>query len=215
MSAREGALWIVFNGMIHNFLELREQLRQLGHTFHSRTDTEVILNAYIEWGPGCVEHFNGMWAFVLWDGRHRELFVSRDRLGIKRLLVATAGPVVAFASELVISATMMAMVLRTSASERWKRYTGLFAALLVATYITVEAPLSGMSMNPARTVASALAANRWMSWWVYFVAPLAGMLIAAELFLRARGSVPIPCGKIVHAEPCLFCEHVAAHNAER
>jgi aquaporin Z len=125
------------------------------------------------------------------------------------------GVAVAFASELVISATMMAMVLRTSASERWKRYTGLFAALLVATYITVEAPLSGMSMNPARTVASALAANRWMSWWVYFVAPLAGMLIAAELFLRARGSVPIPCGKIVHAEPCLFCEHVAAHNAER
>ena len=118
------------------------------------------------------------------------------------------GVAVAFISELVISAVMMAMVLRVSSSERWKRYTGLFAGLLVATYITIESPLSGMSMNPARTVASALAAHRWVAVWIYFVAPLAGMLIAAELFLRTRAQREIPCGKIMHAEPCLFCEHV-------
>jgi len=118
------------------------------------------------------------------------------------------GVAVAFVSELLISAVMMTMVLRTSSSERWKRYTGLFAGLLVATYITIESPLSGMSMNPARTVASAVAAHRWVAVWIYFVAPLAGMMIAAELFLRTRAHREIPCGKIMHSEPCLFCEHV-------
>ena len=100
MSALGGSLWIVFNGMIHNFLELRKELQGLGHAFQSRTDTEVILHAYAEWGSDCVTRFNGMWAFVLWDGRRRELLASRDRLGIKPLLAATAGPAVAFASEL-------------------------------------------------------------------------------------------------------------------
>jgi aquaporin Z len=123
-----------------------------------------------------------------------------------------AGIAVAFVSELVISALMMTMVLRVSSSDRWKRYTGLFAGLLVATYITVEAPLSGMSMNPARTVASAYAAHHWTSVWLYFAAPLAGMLLAAELFVRSRGRATVPCGKIMHADPCLFCEHVREAN---
>jgi aquaporin Z len=126
------------------------------------------------------------------------------------------GVAVAFVSELVISAIMMTMVLRTSSSERWKRYTGLFAGLLVAAYIAIESPLSGMSMNPARTVASALAAHRWIAVWIYFVAPLLGMLIAAELFLRTRAQREIPCGKIMHADPCLFCEHVrSTHKRNR
>ena len=118
------------------------------------------------------------------------------------------GVAVAFVSELVISAIMMTMVLETASSERWKRYTGFIAGLLVATYITVESPLSGMSMNPARTVASALAAHQWMSVWIYFAAPLLGMMAAAELFVRTRGRAELPCGKLMHAEPCLFCEHV-------
>jgi aquaporin Z len=78
----------------------------------------------------------------------------------------------------------------------------------VATYITVEAPLSGMSMNPARTVASALGAHHWMSVWIYFVAPHAGMLAAAGVVVRTRERGEIPCGKLMHAEPCLFCDHV-------
>jgi aquaporin Z len=72
-----------------------------------------------------------------------------------------------------------------------------------------------MSMNPARTVASALAAHHWMAVWVYFVAPLTGMLLAAETFVRSRSRVRIPCGKIMHAEPCLFCEHVAGRQMAR
>jgi aquaporin Z len=118
-----------------------------------------------------------------------------------------SGIMVAFVAEACISALLLTMVLHVSSSERWKRYTGVFAGILVATYITIEAPVSGMSMNPARTVASALGANHWMSVWIYFVAPLLGMLAAAELFLRTRVGREIPCGKLMHAEPCLFCEH--------
>jgi aquaporin Z len=124
-----------------------------------------------------------------------------------------AGIVVAFVAEALISAVLLTMVLHVSSSERWKRYTGAFAGILVAVYITLEAPLSGMSMNPARTVASALGANHWMSVWLYFVAPLVGMLGAAELFARMRAGREIPCGKLMHAEPCLFCEHVASVQA--
>ena len=118
-----------------------------------------------------------------------------------------AGLAVAFVAEVVISAVLMMMVLNVSSSERWKRFTGLFAGVLVAVYITVEAPLSGMSMNPARTVASALAAGDWMAVWIYFAAPLAGMLLAAEVFVRTRGRSNAPCGKMMHSEPCLFCNH--------
>ena len=125
------------------------------------------------------------------------------------------GIAIAFVAELAISAILMTMVLHVSSSARWKPLTGVFAGLLVATYITIEAPLSGMSMNPARTVASAIAAGDWMAVWVYFAAPITGMMLAAELFVRARGLARAPCGKLVHAEPCLFCEHVHGGGAIR
>jgi asparagine synthase (glutamine-hydrolysing) len=100
MSTEEGAIWIAFNGMIYNFAEIRSQLEALGRTFRSRTDTEVVLRAYEEWGPSCVERFNGMWAFALWDGHTRRLFASRDRLGIKPLVYHVGATVAAFSSEL-------------------------------------------------------------------------------------------------------------------
>ena len=68
-------------------------------------------------------------------------------------------------------------------------------------------------MNAARSVGSAFAAGDWMAIWIYLVAPLGGMLLAAEAFVRRRGFDGIPCGKLAHAEPCLFCEHVAARRA--
>jgi aquaporin Z len=122
------------------------------------------------------------------------------------------GVSVAFVAELTISAMMMTMVLETGRSPRWKRYTGVLAGVLVATFITVEAPLSGMSMNAARSVASALAAGDWGAVWIYFVAPLSGMLLASELFVRRRGLADAPCGKLAHADPCLFCDHVASRR---
>lgn len=80
-----GRYWIVYNGEVYNHIELREELEALGYTFHSRTDTEVIMAAYDAWGVYCLDRFNGEWAFVLYDSGTNEIFVSRDRFGIKPL----------------------------------------------------------------------------------------------------------------------------------
>jgi asparagine synthase (glutamine-hydrolysing) len=96
----DGALQLIHNGEIYNYLELRAELEQKGHSFRTATDTEVLLAAYQEWGTRCVEHFNGMWAFVIWDARQQRLFGSRDRFGVKPLYYRSAGKQFRFASEL-------------------------------------------------------------------------------------------------------------------
>jgi aquaporin Z len=113
------------------------------------------------------------------------------------------GPAVAFLAELVISFVLMAVVLAASAS-RHARLTGLYAGILVFVYITFEAPLSGMSMNPARSFSSALAARDPVALWIYFVAPPLGMLLAAAVFRRRRVA---GCAKLDHPPdaPCIFC----------
>lgn len=85
MPSMDGSCWLVFNGEIYNYIELREQLRGLGHEIFGDTDTEVVLAAWAEWGPACVEQFNGMFAMVLVDTRNSRVFAARDRLGIKPL----------------------------------------------------------------------------------------------------------------------------------
>lgn len=120
----------------------------------------------------------------------------------------SAGALVAFGAELAMSFVMMLAVLSVSASPRMAKYTGVVAGCLVATYIALEAPYSGMSMNPARTAASALFADVWTGWWVYFVAPPAAMLLAAETYVRVRGWGNVACAKLYHTGDvrCLFCE---------
>ena len=121
-------------------------------------------------------------------------------------LPGPAGPWVAFAAEMAITFVMMTTVLVVSNTKRLARFTGLFAGALVALYITFEAPLSGMSMNPARTLGSAVFASNYMALWVYFTAPLAGMLLAAETYVRT-GRVRIAhCAKHHHenGQPCIF-----------
>ena len=122
-----------------------------------------------------------------------------------------AGVWAAFAGETTIAFVQMRLVLALSSSARWRQYTGVCAAIGVAVYITLEAPLSGMSMNPARSVASAIAAHSWRAIWVYFVAPITGMSLAAATFIRLRGEIAAPCGKMVHSTPCHFCDYAAAH----
>ncbi len=95
-----GSHWIVYNGEIYNHVELREELRLLGHGFRTGTDTEVLLRAYEQWGPDCVHRFNGMWAFAILDLHARRLFCSRDRFGIKPLYLYADDDYVAFASEI-------------------------------------------------------------------------------------------------------------------
>jgi asparagine synthase (glutamine-hydrolysing) len=101
MSSRDGTCWLIFNGEIYNYIELRSELAARGHTFKTGTDSEVILAAYQQWGPDCLRRFNGMWALALWDGRRRQLFVTRDRFGVKPLYtVSGKGGTFAFASEI-------------------------------------------------------------------------------------------------------------------
>jgi asparagine synthase (glutamine-hydrolysing) len=99
MYNEDGTLALVFNGEIYNYLELIPELVAAGHVFRSRSDSEVILHAYEEWGEDCVQRFNGMWAFALWDARRQRLFLSRDRLGVKPLCYLEHGRRLLFSSE--------------------------------------------------------------------------------------------------------------------
>lgn len=93
-------IWITYNGEIYNFQQLRNSLEKLGHRFYTNSDTEVIVHAYEEWGENCVKKFNGMWAFALWDSNKKQLFLSRDRLGIKPLYYFSDQKHFIFASEI-------------------------------------------------------------------------------------------------------------------
>jgi asparagine synthase (glutamine-hydrolysing) len=95
-----GDFVITYNGELYNYRELRSELERAGRSFRTDTDTEVVLNAYAHWGGACVERFNGMFAFAVWDRANGELFLARDRYGIKPLYYAEVGPVVLFGSEI-------------------------------------------------------------------------------------------------------------------
>jgi len=132
--------------------------------------------------------------------------IAHQSVNYATTLPGPDGPIVAFAAEIVISFILMSVVLAVSNTKRLARWTGIFAGILVATYITIESPISGMSMNPARTVSSAIGAHIWMSLWIYFVAPPAGMLLAAEVYRRLNASRTIACAKLHHHnnQRCIF-----------
>jgi aquaporin Z len=127
-----------------------------------------------------------------------------------------AGMIAAFAAELVISGLLMTVVLNATNTKRLHRFTGLFAGALVALYIAVESPISGMSMNPARSFGSLAVAGLWNLLWIYFIAPPVGMLIAAEVHLRTNRP-PVMCAKYHHenGERCIFRCGYAAEAAAR
>src|SRR5262249_40574270 len=89
ISNEDESLWIVFNGEIFNYPELRTELESRNHQFRTRSDTEVILHLYEEYGPRCLERMNGQFAIAIWDTRKRQLFLARDRLGVRPLFYAT------------------------------------------------------------------------------------------------------------------------------
>lgn len=123
MSSDDGLVTLSFNGEIYNYVELREELRALGHVFRTESDTEVIIRAYQAWGPACQQKFNGMWAFALWDHSHRRLLLSRDRLGEKPLHYAESDGTLLFASEIK---SLFAWGLEPRQDDRW---TEVFAFL--------------------------------------------------------------------------------------
>ncbi len=95
----EDQVVLTFSGEVYNFTELRTELTSLGHEFRTRSDTEVVLHAYLQWGADCVTRLNGMFAFGIWDGRRQELLLARDRLGVKPLYYAPLPDGVLFGSE--------------------------------------------------------------------------------------------------------------------
>ena len=194
----------------------------------------AIALVYSPWGQQSGAHFNPVVTLIYWRlGKVKfwdALFyvISQFIGGLCGMLIAAGvlggaiadpqvnyivtmpgetGVGVAFLAELLISFGMMLMVLRVSNSANRGRYTGLCAGALLATYITLESPLSGTSMNPARTMASAIAAQHWTAIWVYFTAPLLGMGLASEVFVRWRGRKAVRCAKLDHHSDkrCIFC----------
>jgi aquaporin Z len=117
------------------------------------------------------------------------------------------GVSIALLAEFAISFAMMTAILHASNSQQLMRYTGVLAGVLVATWISIEGPLSGMSMNPARTFASALPGNVWTGFWLYMIAPVAGMQAAAALFTWQRGRGAVKCSKLIHSDDqrCIHC----------
>jgi aquaporin Z len=124
-------------------------------------------------------------------------------------LPGPSGVVVALAAEAVISFFLMATVLAFSATARLARFTGLAVGFLVALFIAVELPLSGTSMNPARTLASAAPGMMWQNFWIYLIGPTLGMLAAAQLHFHIRGPRSPGCAKLLHPHDirCIHCGH--------
>ena len=134
---------ITFNGEISNFRELRSELENLGHTFRSQSDMEVLLHAYVEWGETCVNRLNGMFAFGLWDDFEQQLLLVRDRLGIKPLFYAQRGSAILFASELKSLLAHPAVKSEIDA-------TGI--AAILGTYMSLALEASVMSTHSVQVI---------------------------------------------------------------
>jgi aquaporin Z len=132
--------------------------------------------------------------------------VAHPAVGFAATVPGPWGPGIAFQAEVALTFGLMATILTVSNRPRVAHLTGLSAAVLVATYIVVEAPLSGMSMNPARTLGSAVFAQAWTGLWIYFGAPTIGMLLAAEWYRRRTGAGGVRCAKLHHdtIQRCIF-----------
>jgi len=132
--------------------------------------------------------------------------IADPSVGFAVTVPGAAGVATAFGAEIAISFGMMLLVLASTGS-RLAPWTGVFCGIAVALYITFEAPLSGMSMNPARTFGSAVFADVWTAFWVYLVAPPAGMLLATEVHRRRSHAAPGACAKLHHANDrrCIHC----------
>lgn len=152
------------------------------------------------------QFIGGLVGVLLTAAALREAF-TRPPVSYVATLPGSAGPAAAFAAEFAISALLMAVILLASNTAHLARFTGIYAGTLVALYIAVEAPLSGMSMNPARSFASAAPSGLWGDFWVYLVAPVLGMQAAAAWFVHRRGPKAVGCAKLLHPpeQRCIHC----------
>ncbi len=146
MASEDGRYVISFNGEVYNFKELRVELEAKGHRFHSRTDTEVILKAFSEWGTKSLKMFNGMFAFAIWDRRERTLLLARDRYGIKPLYYSTVNNVFTFGSE-------VKALLASGLVDSKMNHEGLLEYLTFQNFFTDKTLFDGIKLLPAGTLA--------------------------------------------------------------
>lgn len=149
MVSEDGRYVLTYNGEVYNFQELRKELRDLGYGFRSTSDTEVILIAYQHWGKACVERFNGMFAFAIWDTRKQELFLARDRYGIKPLYYAFWGNTFVFGSE-------QKAILAHPAVRREMDHEALLEYFTFQNFFTNRTLLKGVTTFPAGWTATLL-----------------------------------------------------------
>ncbi len=163
MTAQEGRYAITYNGEVYNFQELRADLQALGHQFHSRTDTEVVLKAWVEWGEDALLKFNGMFAFAIWDRREKQLLLARDRHGVKPLYWTISGNTLLFGSE--IKALLAHGNLKTRIDK-----PGLMEYLTFQNFFSDRTLFDGVQMLPAAAIlriAADDASPRISRYWDY------------------------------------------------
>ncbi len=147
MQTSDGRYVITYNGEVYNFAELRAELTAKGYSFHSQTDSEVVLNAWHAWGEQAVHRFNGMFAFAVWDRRERQLTLVRDRYGIKPLYYAQFGDVLLFGSE-------QKAILAHPASRRNLNQRALVEYLTFQNIFTDQTLIEGVHLLPPATIAT-------------------------------------------------------------
>ena len=182
--------------------------RSGGHFNPSVTLTFFRLGKIAAWDAAfyALFQFAGAVAGVLIASLMLGHLVAHKSVNYAATVPGPAGAMAAFVAELTITFILMMVILNVSNTKRLSRWTGLFAGALVAGYITIESPISGMSMNPARTLGSAFGAHLWTSLWIYFTAPPIGMLLAAEVYQRIKAGRAVACAKLHHhnQQRCIF-----------
>ena len=175
MSNEDGTIWITYNGEVYNHAALRSELEQKGHVYRSNTDTETIVHLYEEEGPACVERLHGMFAFAIWDERRQELFLARDRLGIKPLYYATPPGGFVFGSEIkaLLKHPAISPELDTEAFFHYLTFVCTPAPLTMFRGIRKLAPAE-------RMIVSADGSVRSETWWSPFSSSAAADVAAMD-----------------------------------
>ncbi|MCK4830766.1 asparagine synthetase B, partial [bacterium] len=163
MANKDGTVVLVYNGEIYNHLELKVELEALGYHFRSRTDTEVLLNGYEAWGIDVVKRLNGMFAFGLWDGRTRTLYLVRDRYGIKPLYWTKIGKILIFASEIkaILTHPMVSPQVNVDALNEYFTFQNLFR------YHTLFKGINLLQAASIRWISEKDPELKKRTWWDY------------------------------------------------
>jgi asparagine synthase (glutamine-hydrolysing) len=164
MANETGDVIVVYNGEVYNFQQLRTELEALGHRFHSATDSEVVVHAYEAWGESCVDHFNGMFAFALWDRPRQRLFLARDRYGVKPLYWYCRDGVFVFASEIkaILEHPKASRALCYPALNEYFTFQNILSDLTLFEGVRLLPPGCRMSVD-----ARATEQPRWNRYWDY------------------------------------------------